>query len=1690
MAQRDVEIKIRARDDASGRVKKISDALKSLADDTEKASKGAGSANRAFSGLRKDLADLETQAARLKVFGTVASDISRAGQAVDTMSDKVSRSQRSFENLRADALRSSDALKELRASQEALASRLGVVRQRQAEITAQHKENREAVTRAKAALDAYNVSLAKTRNVGPAQASAGTFLRGDYKAATAASSAFTASTSTEAKRLRGEATSLSRELGALTPVLTSASRAHAALEGDVQKAGNALVAARADLHAEFQALVQLDDAARRAGLSTQNLSATQQQLARDAEKVAQRMETTRRAAEAMSKFSTGTGGFADPKTAAAMRAQVAVVENAKAEWAALTAEAGRLGTAMRQTSGNATTQVNAFNQVAGAAKAAKDEYLRQQRAMMQTNGTTKSSFLAFSQAATAANRSAAQSTAALAGATQNATGQQTRLAPMIQRTGQAAQQAAGTTRQFGGALLGLNGDTRQTLSLMQRLRGEVLSITASFIGLYAATNQVSQAINAFRDLEAVQSRLGAVFNQDVGRVAQEINWLRAEADRLGISFSVLGNQYGKFAIAANQAGFSQENVRKMFISVAEAGRVNKLSLDQLNGTFLAIEQIISKGKFTSEEVRRQLGDRLPGAFNILADAMGMTTAELDKMMSQGDLLATEGNLLAFTDQMSKRFGPQLSSSLDTLSTDIGRFENDVFKASLALAEGFVPALRLSLQAFSAFSNSAEGQEFFTQLGDLAGRAIGILGQVPQYFNEIKLAATALVALKVGGWVLGIANNVMAMRGSFVSVNQMMANTIQTGQRLSLAQRTVGLRFAQVTTSIGSYRAALLASTSTTALARAGTVGFAATLGGLQVAMTLTANIARVMWSAIGGLPGILVTGILFALTSWISTTDEATTALSEHQRQLNAVRQAYERVGGAAKDWGKEVKYVTVSQAQANIQNLRDQIAEATEGMVGYSRLLRVAFQDSPDGDPLRQQAESVIELVTQLRDGKIELDAFISSLDSIAQNALDDQIRDVALRILDMANASQDGDVSLTRLQESLKESEAVLRLLTNSATEADRRLLGLADAGGEVDTALNDTSAIDDYTAAINKLKEAIPSLSAEMERLQEITDLNKTAFSAFMAAVNTGDFAKIGEALSLWGRGANELQTKAMMDQLGGPDSDVMKRIVYVEGGQSGNGPAESTARGIGQFTEGTWLAYFDRVFSSMATSWSREMKLSVRNQEKFALPILEAFTRDNQASLARAGVGVGATETYLAHFLGAGDAIKVLLANPDELASNIVKADSIRANPNVFKPGMTAGDLVAWSAKKMGGNSPLTSSGQTEAEIQSAKDAKDRADELERQANATRDRLAANEAELAQQELKNLGLERQAAIEAAVYEARKENSEISEADLQRITDHAAKMWDLENASRARELSEERVNQLYELRQQLLEQQAMLEQQGDLTGAQALKTELVGVNEQLTEAIDKSIAMWQAVGGPEADAAIAKLNTQKMSLKATSDQIILLGMNAQQFETLVGSGVDGLLSILDASAAAIARNENAFKAAGLAFAQFASDFLRQIGLMIAKQMLLNALAGMGGPMGAAATALGGKPGGVPTGHTGGLVGSRAIGSGNAIRPSWAPSAFTYHTGGLGGLRPDELSATLKRNEEILTEEDPRHRFNAGGETETAAAAQRAPQLKQVLAIGDDEIANAMQGASGERVTMTHIRRNKATIRRELGF
>jgi len=113
-------------------------------------------------------------------------------------------------------------------------------------------------------------------------------------------------------------------------------------------------------------------------------------------------------------------------------------------------------------------------------------------------------------------------------------------------------------------------------------------------------------------------------------------------------------QFTKLKASVVGAGYSTEVTTKVFNGIAAAIIGTGGSTEDLNGALLATSQVFSKGKVSAEELRGQIGERLPGAFTLFAKSIGKTPQDLDKLLQDGKVGLKD--FIKFTDELNVKFG--------------------------------------------------------------------------------------------------------------------------------------------------------------------------------------------------------------------------------------------------------------------------------------------------------------------------------------------------------------------------------------------------------------------------------------------------------------------------------------------------------------------------------------------------------------------------------------------------------------------------------------------------------------------------------------------------------------------------------------------------------------------------------------------------------------------------------------------------------------------------------------------------------------------------------------------------------------------------------------------------------------------------------------------------------------------------
>lgn len=227
-------------------------------------------------------------------------------------------------------------------------------------------------------------------------------------------------------------------------------------------------------------------------------------------------------------------------------------------------------------------------------------------------------------------------------------------------------------------------DTKNFKKGISDVQRSLKSLQASFMSLAGAlgigmsfSRLGSTLMDTATKLSVAESALKNV-SKGIGEYGESIEWLRKISNNYGQDMLALMKSFSQFRAAAATTNLSLQQMRDIYESLTRASGAFHLSSDEANNVMLAVTQMMSKGKVASEELRRQLGNSLPGAFSLMAQAAynaGVitenSTAALEDAMKKGKVMA---------DQVLPAFAKVLNdvtenANFDSLQSSINRFKN-------------------------------------------------------------------------------------------------------------------------------------------------------------------------------------------------------------------------------------------------------------------------------------------------------------------------------------------------------------------------------------------------------------------------------------------------------------------------------------------------------------------------------------------------------------------------------------------------------------------------------------------------------------------------------------------------------------------------------------------------------------------------------------------------------------------------------------------------------------------------------------------------------------------------------------------------------------------------------------------------------------------------------------------------------
>lgn len=706
-------------------------------------------------------------------------------------------------------------------------------------------------------------------------------------------------------------------------------------------------------------------------------------------------------------------------------------------------------------------------------------------------------------------RRAAESARTLASQQRDAANQARRVEREMRSVAGASSAASRAFREASGSMRGMENAFSATYQIGSAFRILMGSFTmGTFI---QSVFQAGAALEQFRVTMEVATG-------SVAGAADQMDFIDDMARTLGTNLRTARDDFSKFAVSANLAGVEADTARGIFRSVSSAMTVMGRGAEDQRLAFLALEQMLSKNVVSSEELRRQLGERLPGAVNLMARAVGVSTQELNKMLKAGELISSEV-LPAFAREVDAAFGPGLAASLERAPAALGRFRNELeFFMSTVADSGFMTALADGFDTLTESMRSEEMQDVAQRLGsglaDLTQIAVDFAVVFVENIETVGRVAKAVVAgLLVRQFVLlGNAVITSAQRASigFATLTASMAgnnaaaqsNTVATvannnARRFSAAQIAATSAAFDVNT-VRQNLNTVAANTNAAAQTR---LGRAVSVAGAAAGRAGTAmGVATRVLGGLAGPIGLAVTAISLLPLLFGDTSNGA-------DEMASRIEAAIRRSGASLEQFEQQAQRATSSirllQTIDDIEVLEVSLSEFRRTATGEIDAINMAFASLRDGTELSFDRA---RFDTQLIEGLFGPDA-IGMLNDLS-GATQDTVQDI-LGAAQEAIESGEGFLALRgRIAEAMSvnpSTEGLLRpimelteQLALSEAGSVRLRASLVDVYGSADdrllkvfadtaqTVVQTGDGVDDLRNRMNSMMGDSPHLAAEFQQI----------------------------------------------------------------------------------------------------------------------------------------------------------------------------------------------------------------------------------------------------------------------------------------------------------------------------------------------------------------------------------------------------------------------------------------------------------------------------------------------------------------------------------------------------------------------------------------------------------------------------
>jgi len=275
----------------------------------------------------------------------------------------------------------------------------------------------------------------------------------------------------------------------------------------------------------------------------------------------------------------------------------------------------------------------------------------------------------------------------------------------------------------------------QTANAAKGLSGVFAGLGALGAGA-AVAGFLKGSVDKAVELETISRKLSNTLGPQ--GAAGALGFARETADTLGLSFKDLANNFGSFTAAATAAGVPLKQQKDLFAAVAKSGQALGLSNDEISGSLLALQQVASKGTVSMEELRGQLGERLPIALAATAKGLGVSQQELIKLVESGRLTSSE-----FFPAITKGLNDLTAGAggIPTAAQNFAKLQNAFDDLQTSFGTSLLPTITKqvadlagALEGLKVDTSARDLRQSFGVTADEATQLVGILQNITKQYG--------------------------------------------------------------------------------------------------------------------------------------------------------------------------------------------------------------------------------------------------------------------------------------------------------------------------------------------------------------------------------------------------------------------------------------------------------------------------------------------------------------------------------------------------------------------------------------------------------------------------------------------------------------------------------------------------------------------------------------------------------------------------------------------------------------------------------------------------------------------------------------------------------------------------------------------------------------------------------------------